>query len=83
MVHLAVRPSADEPFTALLVWLPGVVGLVAMLFSAVPDLVELTRYRLAVVGPATAVSGADSVVVPQPESDADAPTSPDPFDGVE
>jgi len=83
IVHLAVRPSADEPFTALLVWLPGVVGLVAMLFSAVPDLVELTRYRLAVVGPATAVSGADSVVVPQPESDADAPTSPDPFDGVE
>ena len=39
-------------------WFPGVVGLVTAVFSAVPDLVELVRYRLTVVEPAMAVSAA-------------------------
>ncbi len=57
-LHLAIGPSADEPFTALFVWFPGVVGLVTVVFSAVPDLVDLVRYRLTVVEPAMAVSAA-------------------------
>ena len=51
-LHAAVGPTTEEVLTSLWVWLPGVIGLTLVVFSAVPDLVELGRYRLTVVEPA-------------------------------
>ena len=73
-LHFVLEPTTEDVVTALLVWLPGLVGVVMILFSAVPDLVELVRYRLLVVEPAqTFVSHRPSSVTPDAEPSAETP----------
>ncbi|MEO0493104.1 MAG: hypothetical protein AAF081_06785 [Actinomycetota bacterium] len=52
IAHIAVRPTTEEPLLALLVWMPGAAGLLAVVFGSLPSLVELARYRSTVVEPA-------------------------------
>jgi hypothetical protein len=72
-LHLIVRPTTEDVFAALAIWLPGVVGLVMIVFSAVPDLVELVRYRFLVVEPAKTftATGSTPAVEPAPAVDGD------------
>jgi len=51
VLHLVVGPTTEEPLVSLLVWLPGVAGLLAVVFGHAPSLVELSRYRSTVVEP--------------------------------
>ncbi|MEM9468197.1 MAG: hypothetical protein AAGA90_22700 [Actinomycetota bacterium] len=62
-LHLVLDPSTEDVVLALFVWVPGLVGLVMILFSALPDLVELLRYRLLVVEPAKTFVAAHAMAV--------------------
>ena len=69
-LHIAIGPSTDDPLTSLFVWAPGLVGAVMIVFSAIPDLVELIRYQFLVVEPAKTFVAARAVEAPtvDPES---------------
>ena len=78
-LHLVVSPTTEDVLLALFVWVPGLVGLVMVLFSAVPDLVELVRYRLLVVEPARTFASAHAMAASMTFSDveSDEPGAPD------
>ena len=73
VVQVAAGPSAHEPLFSLIVWLPGIVGAVALVTSLGPALVRLLVYRSTVVGPAhllaAGIAGAGESTAPAPEPD--------------
>ncbi|MEM9201899.1 MAG: hypothetical protein AAGC53_09570 [Actinomycetota bacterium] len=66
VLHGIRQPTTEDIAESLGIWMPGIAGLVVVLFSALPDLVELVRYRLLVVEPARtfAATGFDPAPAP-------------------
>ena len=50
LTFAVVSPGADEPIRALVLSLPGVVGLTTLMFSIGPSLLETQRYRKRLLG---------------------------------
>jgi len=65
----SLRPGADKLLESIVVWGPAVVGIVVLLFAALPKLARSAVFRSGVLGPARLVLDA--------LDRADAPPSPD------
>ncbi len=78
IAHATVRPKASEPLLAVAVWLPGIVGALALVTTLIPGLVRLLVYRSTVVASVRLVAASGVVAATEPAADTE-PASAEPI----
>ena len=86
IAHVTVQPKASEPWLSGGIWLPGVVGALALVATLLPGLVRLLVYRSTIVAPArlvaagTVASGSEAADDPDDADTEPVVLDPDPPD---
>ena len=78
IAHATVQPKASEPLLAVAVWLPGIVGALALVTTLIPGLVRLLVYRSTVVASVRLVAASGMVAATEPGADTE-PASAEPI----